>query len=323
MATGKNEISTYRPVVKRSELQRKLSLLRKDKLLYFMAIPGIIYFIVFHYIPMYGVLVAFQDFSIYKGFFGSEWVGFDNFTKLFGMYGFERALRNTILISFYQLIFGFPIPIMLAILLNEIRHVAYKKFVQTAVYLPHFVSWIIIAGIMFAILSPSTGVVKEIAAFFGYEGAIINFFASKEYFRSLLVASNIWKEAGFGTVLYLATIATIDQQLYEAARVDGAKKWRQIWHITLPGLRTTIIILLIFRVGNILNVGIEQIFALYNPIVYAVSEILDTYLYKLAFEEAKYDLATASGVFKSVIGLFLVLIMNYVAKKVDRESGLF
>ncbi|UQZ82730.1 putative multiple-sugar transport system permease YteP [Paenibacillus konkukensis] len=287
-----------------------------------MALPGILFFLVFHYIPMYGILLAFKNYNVYQGFFASEWVGFDNFKTLFGMYGFDRALKNTIIISLYQLVFAFPIPIILSIMLNELRHEMYKKFVQTSIYLPHFVSWIIISGILFAILSPSTGVIREIAQLFGYNGSIVNLLSSKEYFRSLLVVSNIWKEAGFGTVLYLATIATIDQQLYEAAKVDGAKKWQQIWHITLPGLRTTIVILLIFRVGSILNAGLDQVFALYNPQVYEVSEILDTYIYKLAFQDAKYDLATASGLFKSLIGLVLVLFTNYIAKKIDPESGL-
>jgi putative aldouronate transport system permease protein len=296
--------------------------MKKDKLLYMMAIPGILFFIVFHYVPMYGILLAFKKYNIYQGFVASPWVGFDNFVKLFGMYGFDRALRNTIIISLYQLVFAFPVPIVLAIMLNEVRGSMYKKFVQTTIYLPHFVSWVIIAGIMFALLSPTTGVIRTVAEWFGYEGAVINLLASKEYFRSLLVLSNIWKEAGFGTILYLATIVTIDQQLYEAAKVDGAKKWQQIWHITLPGLRTTIVILLIFRVGHILNAGLDQVFALYNPQVFEVSEILDTYIYKLAFDEAKYDLATASGVFKSVIGLALVFITNYFAKKIDSESGL-
>ncbi|OPH50469.1 protein lplB [Paenibacillus ferrarius] len=304
------------------ERKRKWSHIRKDKLLYLMAIPGILFFIVFHYIPMYGILLAFKKYNIYQGFFASEWIGLDNFKTLFTMYGFDRAFKNTIIISLYQLVFAFPFPIILSILLNEIRHQLYKKFVQTSIYLPHFVSWIIISGILFAILSPSTGVIKEIAGFFGYENFTFNLLSSKEYFRSLLVISNIWKEAGFGTVLYLATIATIDQQMYEAAKVDGAKKWQQIWHITLPGLRTTIVILLIFRVGSMLNTGLDQVFALYNPQVYEVSEILDTYIYKLAFQDAKYDLATASGLFKSLISLVLVLFTNFIAKKIDSDSGL-
>ncbi|WP_135548400.1 ABC transporter permease [Paenibacillus cymbidii] len=298
------------------------SRIKKDKWLYFIALPGILYFALFHYGPMYGIVVAFKHYNIYKGVFASPWIGLDNFHTLFGMSGFRRALWNTVILGCYQLLFVFPAPIILSLLINELRHVAYKKLVQTAIYLPHFVSWIVIGGIMYAILSPTTGVVKEVAVWFGYHDSVINLMASADYFRSVLIASSIWKEAGFGTVLYLATIVTIDPHLYEAAEVDGARKWRQIWHITLPGLRTTIVILLIFHVGNFLNVGLEQVYALYNPAVYSVSEILDTFLYKLAFESAKYDLATASGVFKSVVGLILVITTNYIAKKIDPDSGL-
>lgn len=297
-------------------------MLRKDKIIYLMAVPGVLFFLVFHYVPLYGILIAFKKYNLYQGFAGSPWVGFDNFAKLFAMSGFTRALKNTIIISVYQLVFAFPAPILLAILLNEVRHVLYKRFVQTVIYLPHFVSWIVIAGILYAFFSPSNGVIKAIAVAFGYEGAVINFMGSKEYFRGMLVLSNIWKEAGFGTVLYLATITAIDPQLYEAAKVDGARKLQQIWHITLPGLRTTIVILLIFRVGQMLSAGLDQVYALYNPQVYEVAEILDTFVYKLAFEEAKYDLSTATGLFKSIIGLVLVLATNYIAKKIDRDSGL-
>jgi putative aldouronate transport system permease protein len=287
-----------------------------------MALPGLLFFLIFHYGPMYGIVIAFKHYNIYKGVFASDWVGFDNFVTLFELSGFRRALQNTIIIASYQLLFAFPAPIILSLLINEVRNVRYKKFVQTSVYLPHFVSWIVIGGILYSILSPTTGIVREIGLLFGNEGAVTNLMANTEYFRGLLIASSIWKEAGFGTVLYLATIVTIDPHLYEAAKVDGAKKWRQIWHITLPGLRTTIVILLIFNVGSFLNVGLEQVYALYNPGVYEVSEILDTYLYKLAFEEAKYDLATASGLFKSFVGLILIVLTNYVAKKIDKDSGL-
>lgn len=303
-------------------LRRTLDLLRKDKWLYWMALPGLFFFLLFEYGPMYGIVIAFKDYNLYQGISGSEWVGLENFQRLFAMSGFRRALRNTIIISFYQLVFVFPAPIVLALFINEVKNAAYKKFVQTSVYLPHFVSWVVIGGIIYAILSPTTGILKEIAGWFGHEGVFFNLMGSREYFRGLLIGSSIWKEAGFGTVLYLATIATIDPHLYEAATVDGAKKWRQIWHITLPGLRTTIVIMLIFNVGSFLNAGLEQVFALYSPLVYEVSEILDTYLYKLAFDEAKYDLSTASSLFKSAVGLILVLVTNWIAKKIDRDSGL-
>ncbi|GBF73294.1 hypothetical protein PA598K_01580 [Paenibacillus sp. 598K] len=271
---------------------------------------------------MYGLVVAFKKFNIYQGIIASEWVGLDNFRILFEMSGFRRALANTMIIGFYQLVFVFPAPIILALLIHEVAHSAYKRFIQTVIYLPHFVSWIVIGSILYAILSPNTGVVSVIASWFGYDGSVINLMGNTAYFRGVLIVSSIWKEAGFGTILYLATIVTIDPHLYEAAKADGAGKLRQLWHITLPGLRTTIVILLIFHVGNFLNVGLEQVYALYNPAVYQVSEILDTYLYKLAFEDAKYDLAVASGMFKSLVGLALVLLANYIAKKIDSDSGL-
>ena len=294
--------------------------LKKDRWLYVMALPGLLYFLIFHYGPMYGVVIAFKDYNLYKGIFASEWIGFDNFATLFGMSGFQRALRNTVIIATYQLLFVFPAPIILALMINEVVHVRYKKFVQTSVYLPHFVSWVVIGGILYAILSPTSGVVREAASWFGYDGPVANLMASREHFRGLLILSSIWKEAGFGTVLYLATIVTIDPHLYEAARVDGAKKWRQLWHITLPGLRTTIVILLIFNVGSFLNAGLEQVYALYNPVVYEVSEILDTYIYKAGLQQLQYSYATAIGLFKSVVGLFLIAIANAISKKATGES---
>lgn len=303
-------------------IKKKLNLIVRDRGLYLIALPGILYFIIFHYVPMYGITLAFQDFNIFKGFSGSEWVGLDNFTKLFSMYGFTRAFKNTIIISFMNLVCSFPIPIILAIAINEIRSLRYKKLVQTSIYLPHFVSWVIVSGILMTILSPNSGVLRGILDSLGISAELPNFFTSKASFRWLLVFSGIWKESGYGTIMYLATIVSIDQQLYEAAIVDGAGKWKQIWHITLPGLRSTIIVLLILRVGQILNVGLEQIFAMYNPAVYEVSEVLDTYIYKIGLQEVQYSLATAAGLFKSSIGLILVLITNKVAKMVDPESGL-
>ena len=286
-------------------------------------IPGLAYFILFQYVPMYGVTIAFKNYSIYKGFFESDWVGFDNFVRLFALFGFKRAFRNTVILSLLKLIFGFPVPIILAILINEVSHTMYKKAAQTILILPHFISWIIIAGLLYTLLSPSTGLVRELLSFFGYEGKIVNLMGSKEHFRGVLVGSHVWQAAGYGSVIYIATIATIDAQLYDAAVVDGAGKLRQLWHVTLPGLRSTIVILFILRLGHLMNVGFEQVFALYNPLVYEVSEILDTYVYKIGILEAKFSLATATGLFKSAIGLVLVLSANYIAKRVDRTSGLF
>jgi putative aldouronate transport system permease protein len=305
-----------------ARLPRKLRLIVHDRWLYVLALPGILYFIVFRYLPIYGVTIAFKDYSIYKGYFESEWVGFANFIKLFGQFGFQRALRNTLIISFYKLVVGFPAPVILALLLNEVTHTLYKKTVQTTLFLPHFISWVIIAGLLYALLSPYSGVVRTVADMLHHEGKIVDLMASKKYFRGVIVVSEVWRNAGFGAIIYIATITTIDPQLYEAATVDGAGRWRQLWHVTLPGIRTTLVILLILRIGRIMNVGFEQIFALYNPMVYEVSEVLETYVYKIGIFEAKYSLATATGFFKSVVGLGLVLLTNTIAKRIDEESGL-
>ena len=298
------------------------SAIRKDKLLYLMVIPGILYFIIFHYIPMMGLYIGFTKYNVYKGITASPFVGFDNFTRLFSMYGFPEALKNTLVISFKKIIFGFPLPIIFAIALNEIRHYKFKKTVQTVVCLPHFISWVVVQGLLYTLFSSSTGVIVDFARMIGYEGRVINLLASKEHFQTLIIVSDIWKNFGYGSILYIATISGIDQQLYEAATIDGAGKLKQIWHVTLPGLRSTIVIMLIMRVGNILNAGFDQIYAITNPMVTEVSEILDTFVYKLGITRQDFSRATAAGMFKSVIGLIMVLVTNWLAKKIDPESGI-
>jgi len=307
---------------KMSSLRKTLREIRMDGILYLMMVPGILYFIIFCYLPMYRISIAFMDFNVYKGFLGSKWVGVDNFVKLFSNIMFKRALRNTILISLYKLVFSFPVPILFAILLNEVRNNRFKKFVQTSVCLPHFISWVIVYGLMYALLSPNTGLIKQITLFMGKDTNIVNLMTSKAHFRSLLVLSSIWKGFGYGSIIYIATMTSIDPQLYEAAWMDGAGRLRQIWHITLPGIRSTIIIMLILQVGTILNAGFDQIFVLYNELVYEVSEIIDTLVYKMGMNQMKYSMATAAGLFKSLVGLGMVLLTNWCAKKVDNDSGL-
>jgi len=271
---------------------------------------------------MYGVSIAFRDYNIFKGFSDAPWVGLDIFRKLFASPAFIRALKNTVIISFTKLLFGFPSPIILSLLINEVVHAKLKKAIQTSVLLPSFISWIIIGGLMFSILSPNSGLIKYAADILGYQGKIINIMGSKEHFRKVIIASHVWKGMGMGTIVYLAAIAAIDPQLYEAAIIDGAGKMQQVWHITLATIRPTIVILLIFRVGALLDAGFEQIFAIYNPLVYEVSEIIDTYVYKTGIIQQNFSLATAAGVFKSLIGLVLVLITNFTAKKIDEDSGI-
>lgn len=307
------------------KLEKKRSILldiRKDKMLYMMVLPGILYFLLFHYVPMYGLTIAFKKYNIYKGFAASKWIGWENFEKLFSMYGFTDALRNTIVISLKKIIFGFPVPIIFAIALNEVRHMKFKKTIQTVVCLPHFISWIVVQGLLFTMFSASSGALKNIMVLFGEEGKALNLLASKEHFQGLIVVSDIWKEFGYGSILYFATLAGIDPQLYEAASIDGAGKLRQIWHITLPCLRSTILIMLIMRLGNILNAGFDQIFAISNPMVSEVAEILDTYVYKLGITKQDFSRSTAAGLFKSVIGLIAVLSTNAIVKKIDPENAL-
>ena len=311
-------MSNLSPVVQKetAELRRRKfwAAIRKDKLLYFMAIPGIAYFILFHYVPMAGLYMAFIKYNIYKGFAASPWVGLANFEKLFNMYGFPEAFKNTLTISAMKILIGFPLPIIFAIALNEISNKYFKKTVQTVVCLPHFISWIVVHA--------NNGVIVDICRLFGYEGKVINLLASKQYFQGLIVVSDIWKTFGYGSILYIATITSIDQELYEAAKIDGAGKLKQIWHVTLPGLRSTIVIMLIMRVGNILNAGFDQIYAISNDMVTEVAEILDTFVYKLGITRQDFSRATAAGMFKSVIGLVMVLITNWIVSKIDKDSAL-
>ncbi|HEY8422093.1 MAG TPA: ABC transporter permease subunit [Thermoclostridium sp.] len=304
------------------KLQNFLSYIRKDFYLYLMILPGLIYIIIFKYLPIYGVSIAFKDYKVTQSILDAQWVGFDNFVNLFSRANFIRALKNNIIISVAKLVFGFPFPIILSLLINEIRKAKLKKLVQTAVILPNFVSWVVISGLLYALFSPNSGAIKGIMRALGYQGVIPNLLTDKSKFRSLIVISHIWKGAGMGTIVYLASIAGINPELYEAARIDGAGRWRQMWHITLASLRPTIVVLLIFRVGEMMHAGFNQIYAMKNDIVISVADIIDTYVYTLGLEQRKFSLATAAGLFQSVIGLVLVLTTNYLAKKIDSDSGI-
>lgn len=299
-----------------------LQAVKRNYLLYLMILPGILYIIVFRYVPMYGLTIAFKDYKITSSFSNAVWVGFDNFIDLFHRNAFQRAFYNNIIISLSKLIFGFPAPIILALLINEVKRNKLKKLVQTAVILPNFISWIVIYGLMTAIFSPNTGVMSSIAAFFGYHGEFINLLTNKETFREVITISYIWQAAGIGTIVYLASISGIDTEQYEAAALDGAGRWRQMWHITLSNLKPTIITLLIFRVGGIMNAGFDQIFAISNDIVISKADIISTYVYRLGLEQRKFSIASAAGLLESVIGLVLVLIMNNIAKMIDKDSAI-
>ncbi|WP_233530940.1 ABC transporter permease [Paenibacillus alkalitolerans] len=288
---------------------------------YYLIIPGMLYFLIFDYIPMFGIIIAFKDLSPFEGvsaIFTSEWVGFKHFVRFWNSYYFWNVMRNTLLISGYKLLFGFPASILLALLLNELRHMMFKRVVQTVSYLPHFISTVVVAGLAMMILSTDGGLINAIIVQFG--GEPIHFLGSPAYFRSILVISHVWQSIGWGSILYLAAMSGIDPGLYEAAKMDGAGRLRQAWHITLPGITPVIAILLILSIGGLLNAGFEKVLLLYSPAVYEVADIIDTYVYREGLTQLNYSFATAVGLFKNVIAMFLILGANYVAKRMNQTG---
>lgn len=300
--------------------------IRMDYMLYVMLIPGLLYFFLFHYAPMYGVSIAFRDYNIVKGMDNAPWVGLKHFETLFSNPQFTRALWNNIRISLIKIIFGFPLPIILSLIISEVWSNRTRKLVQTTVILPSFLSWFVVYGILVAICNMSDGVIptviRSINETFGWNIPVTNFMTNKETFDAFMMITYIWKEVGIGTVIYLAAITGVDRQLYDAAAIDGASRLKQIWHITLPSIRAVIVMQLIFRVGKVMNAGFDQMFALTNEAVISRSDIIDTYVYRIGMEEAKFSLATAAGLFKSAIGLVLVLATNAIAKRVDEDSAI-
>ena len=294
--------------------------IRADWILYLLLVPGMVYVVLFHYIPMLGVANAFRDYSAVTG--AGAWRGLEIFEKLFSRVAFQRAFRNNIIISLFKLMCGFPVPIILSLMINEIRRPKVKKFIQTAIILPNFISWFIISGLLFAMFSVTSGAIPGLIRALNPNAVITNVLQDKDCIRTVVIGSYVWQASGMGTIVYLAAITGIDQQLYEAAMIDGAGKWQQMVHITLPTLLPTIIVLFIFRVGSVMNAGFDQIYALSNSLVVSKIDIIDTYVFKIGIEQAKFSEATAAGLFKSAIGLVLVLTTNYLAKKVDPNSGI-
>ncbi len=283
-----------------------------------MILPGVAYFIIFQYVPLLGSVIAFQKYNIFSGIWGSEWVGFDNFKIMLEHPNFYRILRNTLLIAFYKLAFGFPAPILLALLLNEVARKYYKRVIQTFLYLPHFLSWVIVGGIVMNILSPTTGLLNEIITRLG--GESIFFMQKPEYFRSIVVISDIWRNVGWGTIIYLAALASVNMELYEAAEVDGAGRLRQTFSITLPAIMPTVIVLLLINIGDFLNLGAEQLLVLQNPLVLEVGDIIDTYVYRVGLLGGQFSQTAAVGMFKSVVGFILIIGANQLAKRTTGNS---
>ncbi len=276
------------------------------------------FILLFYYTPMYGLIVAFKDYDVIRGFADSPWIGFDAFKQVFRSPDFLRVLSNTLILNFLDLLFGFPAPILLAILLNEIRIKWFKRVSQTLLYLPHFLSWIIIAGIMYQLFSPNTGMVNMIIRSLG--GETIPFLTEKWHWLFTYVGIGVWQTAGWGTIIYLAAITGVNNELYEAAIVDGAGRLRKIWSITLPGIRSTIIIMLIINLGRIMASSFDRPYAIGNPIVREVADVIGTYVYRVGIQSLQFNIATAIGLFQSGVGLILVLLTDSIAKKVGEQG---
>lgn len=308
------QISPQKKITRREFTRR----LKKDKWLYILLMPGILYFIIFKYIPMWGILLAFKDYQPFLGFFNSKWVGFQHFHDFFINPDFLRLFKNTLIISLYNLIFFFPLPIVISLMLNELKIKLVKNVIQTFVYIPHFVSMVIICSITYVLLGPDNGVINGlIFNAFGYK---IDFLTSTSWFRPLIIIQVIWKETGWGTIIFLAALAGVEVELYEAAIVDGANRWQQMLNITLPAIKNTIIVLLILRLGHVLDTGFEQIFLMTNSLNREVADVFDTYVYFIGITKGAFSFSTAVGLFKSVIGLVLILGADKLAKKAGHSG---
>jgi len=294
--------------------------IRENPILYLMVLPGVLYFLVFKYGPMYGATVAFKDYRVLDGIVGSPWVGFEHFETIFNSFYFGNVLANTLIISSFKILFSNPAAILMALLLNEVRTQWFKRSVQTVSYLPHFLSWVVVSGILFALLSPSNGLINDFIRNTG--GKPIAFLSDPNWFRQVLIASDMWKSAGFGAIIYLAAMSNISPTLYEAAAVDGASRWQRIWHITLPGIMPVIVLVTLIDIGYILNAGFEQVFVLYSVPVYSVGDIIDTWVYRRGLESFQISVASAMGLFKGVVGLVLIVSANWAARRLT-GSGIF
>lgn len=296
----------------------KWKMLKRDKWLFLLLLPGLIWFLVFKYVPMWGALIAFKDYSPYLGFWASEWVGFTHFERLFQNPDFYRILKNTLVLAFYETIFVFPAPIILALMLNEIRFTKYKRIIQTVIYIPNFMSWVIVASLSYVFLTTSGGAVNVIIE--SLTGQTFNFLSSPEWFRSMIIGQQIWKDAGFGTIIFLAALSGVSSEQYEAAIVDGAGRFRRMWHVTLPAIRNVIVILLILRMGNFLDQGFQQIYLMTNSLNRSVADVFDVYIYFSGITQGAFSHSTAVGLFKGVVGIILILSTRYIAKRLNQET---
>ena len=310
-------VAAAKPEHERTAWERFCKDVIRDKWLYLLLLPGLVFLIIFRYIPIFGNVIAFMDYNPYDAS-QNVWVGLKHFQDLLTRPQFLQVFGNTLYISILKMVCGFPVPIILALMMNEMKNLKFKKVAQTLLYLPNFISWVVLAGLIMNMLDPDTGLVTSIIN--SISGEKIQVLTDTRYFVPMLIITDIYKGAGWGTIIYFAALSGVDPQLYEAAEIDGARKWKQLLHITLPSITPTIVVMLILSCNNIVNAGFDQIFMLYSATVYSVADIIDTYVYRIGIQRADYSFSTAAGLFKSVIALVMILIVNTVAKKTGNEG---
>lgn len=312
MKSSKTTVFVKKPFGERLKLDFK-----RHWQMYLLALPVVVYFLIFNYAPMVGITMAFEKYQINKGIFGSQLVGLANFKRFFTSPFFWRLLRNTLLISFYGLLFSFPLPIIFALCLNEVRNKGFKKTVQTISYLPYFISVVVVVSILFD-FGKANGLITNIATAFGWDGGAV--ISSAKWFRSLYIGSNLWQHLGYNSIIFISALAAVDPTLYEAARIDGANRWQQTLHVTLPGIAPTIIVLLILRLGQIMGVGYEKIILMYGPSTYETADVIASYVYRVGILDADYSYSTAVNLFNSVVNLIVLCTANFVSRKVNETS---
>lgn len=302
----------------RGKLARTIIAIRRDFWVYLLLLPGLLYFLVFKYLPMWGVLVAFQDYNPFFGMMHSKWVGLENFRNFVTSPNFWRLFRNTLMLALYNLVLYFPAPILVSLMLNELSSERYKRVIQTMIYVPHFISWVVVVGLCYVMFTPEGGIINVIIENCG--GEALDWLWNPKAFRAFYTGQVIWKEVGWGTIIFLSALAGVDMEMYEASYIDGASRWQRIWYITLPSISSTIVVMLILRMGNFLNTGFEHIFLLSNPLNRDVAEVFDTYVYSTGIINGNFSYSTAVGLFKSVIGLILVTTTDRIAKHFGEEG---
>ncbi|AUS98868.1 sugar ABC transporter permease [Clostridium thermosuccinogenes] len=291
--------------------------IKRNKYIYIMLLVVVAWYVIFCYVPMYGAIIAFKDYSIGKGIFNSPWVGFKHFVSFFSDINFMRVVRNTFLINIYDILWGFPAPIIMALLLNEVRNQYFKKTIQTLSYLPYFISMVVVCGIIVDFTS-TNGIINQLLSNFGFEK--VNLLSKSEFFRTVYISSGIWQNVGWGSIIYLAALTNISPELYESAVIDGAGRWKQLIHITLPGIASTIIVLLILRMGSIMSVGFEKIILLYNPLTYETADVIASYVYRKGLLNADYSYSTAIGLMNSVINFLFLVVSNWLSRRYTESS---